>query len=206
MDRWCMIVAAMLGLATVAQATERSLPMRLDPELLPVRDDSDRPSLKLTLYEVIVDKAQGKSSRGAVRHRQAGTPALPLDGYAAVCFETDTDGYVTLWESSATDGGATLLLPNDLSVRDVPGSDRAHPVRAGEETCVGDGEWAFRVDGPAGSRHIYAHWTASRENAVPANAYATLGRNAGGERVQRVLRTGYKAELRYQVVVTGDRP
>lgn len=201
--RW--VLAAMLVVSTLAQATERNTPVRLEPDPAPVKGQAIEPGLKLTLHEVSVDVPTGRAVRGAPLQRQADGPELPLNSFAAVCFEADTDGYVTLWESSMSDAGSTLLLPNDLSVRDNPLNDRAHPVKAGQATCVGEGAWAFRVDGPAGSRHIYAHWTATREDAVPVDAYAMLGRDQGGQRAQQVWRSGYQAELRYRVVDAGGR-
>lgn len=151
-----------LGIASAACAAAESEPAsgrgRVEPRDIVLNDEV---SLALTMERLAVRDSARKS----------------LDGFrpgdlVLVCFTASEDGFVTVWHQSL-EAQETLIYPN---ARSHPDNERAEPVVAGREYCIGDGSENFglQVEASQKPQQVYVHWTRTLDQAVKRDARMSL--------------------------------
>ncbi|MBP2230030.1 hypothetical protein J2847_003333 [Azospirillum agricola] len=88
---------------------------------------------------------------------QVPSPTLREGSTIELCFSTDTDGYVSMW-NIGTSGRVSRIYPYNQG-------DRPAQVKAGSRACAGDGNAShqIKVSGPYGMEDTYLVWTRTAE-------------------------------------------
>lgn len=108
---------------------------------------------------------------------RAAPTRLAIGHDVAVCFETTTDGFATLWSIDSR-GGFDLIYPNKYS---HPPKTRAAPVKAGTRTCIGEDEkFRLTIGRPAGPSRVYLHWTRTEDEQLGPDDYPVIGKDTRG--------------------------
>ena len=145
--------------------------------------------------------------------RADGVPRLPAGSPVDLCFESSTDGYVSLWSHDADGGTPVRILPNEYA--DATNDERGVAVQAGTRRCFSDlleGQGvSLRVQPPYGVAEVYLHFSGTREEQIAPGDFPSIGNrtfNPGPSCDQAQSRSGARdhdapyasTTLRYEVV------
>ena len=84
--------------------------------------------------------------------------AVPVGDRVVLCFTSSADGYVTVWSHDAAGNVPARIFPNEYAAETA--DERAAPVAAGVETCIGDDDgFRLEVGRPLGDASVYLHYT-----------------------------------------------
>ena len=90
-----------------------------------------------------------------------------------LCFESSADGYVTVWSHDADGNVPARIYPNEFAAETA--DERAAPVVAGEETCIGDDDgFRLEVGRPLGEASVYLHYTRREELQFDETAFPQI--------------------------------
>ena len=140
----------------------------------------------------------------AVRRVDGSTAAVGSDesvqvGDAVVlCFRSSADGFVTVWSHDAEGNVPVRIYPNEFAAETA--EERAAPVRAGEEACIGDDDDGFRLEvgRPLGEASVYLHYTRREDQQFDDTAFPQIRATRAPD--PRPYASSY---FRYRIV---DRP
>ena len=84
--------------------------------------------------------------------------AVPVGDLVVLCFRSSADGYVTVWSHDAAGNVPVRIYPNEYAAETA--DERAAPVAARVETCIGDDDgFRLEVGRPLGDASVYLHYT-----------------------------------------------
>ena len=90
------------------------------------------------------------------------TTGVQVGDRVVLCFRASAAGYVTVWSHDAEGGVPARIYPNEFAAETA--DERAAPVGAGEETCIGDDDgFRLEVSRPLGDASVYLHFTQREE-------------------------------------------
>lgn len=108
-----------------------------------------------------------------------GEAAARLRAGASVdlCFESSTDGYVSLWSHDADNNAPVRILPNEYI--DAEDDELGFAVEAGMERCfselsAGRGI-SLTVQPPYGEAEVYLHFSEARDGQIAPGDYPSIG-------------------------------
>ena len=143
------VAAAVLPPAASAQRPPRSRSILVKP-------DNQLGQVELALHLETVGRADG--STAAVG---SGEPVRVGDR-VVLCFRSSAAGFVTVWSHDADGSVPVRIYPNEFAADTA--DDRAAPVRAREEACIGDDDgFRLEVGRPLGEASVYLHFTRREE-------------------------------------------
>ena len=90
-----------------------------------------------------------------------------------LCFRSSADGYVTVWSHDAEGNVPARIYPNEFAAETA--DERAAPVAAGEESCIGDDDgFRLEVGRPLGDASVYLHYTRREELQFDETAFPQI--------------------------------
>ena len=98
---------------------------------------------------------------------------VQVGDHVVLCFRATADGYVTVWSHDADGNVPARIYPNEFAAETA--DERAAPVAAGEETCIGDDDgFRLQVGRPLGAASVYLHYTRREELQFDETAFPTI--------------------------------
>lgn len=98
---------------------------------------------------------------------------VQVGDHVVLCFESTADGYVTVWSHDADGNVPARIYPNEFAAETA--DERAAPVEAGEETCIGDDDgFRLEVGRPLGAASVYLHYTRREELQFDETAFPQI--------------------------------
>ena len=98
---------------------------------------------------------------------------VQVGDHVVLCFRSSADGYVTLWSHDAEGSVPARIYPNEFAIETA--DERAAPVVAGEETCIGDDDgFRLEVGPPLGHASVYLHYTWSEKLQFDDTAFPQI--------------------------------
>ena len=120
--------------------------------------------------------------------------AVQVGDRVVLCFRSSADGYVTVWSHDAVGNVPARIYPNEFVAETA--DERAAPVAAGEETCIGDDDgFRLEVGRPLGEASVYLHYTRREELQFDETAFPQIRATRAPD--PRPYASSY---LRYRVV------
>ena len=90
-----------------------------------------------------------------------------------LCFRSSAAGFVTVWSHDADGNVPVRIYPNEFAADTA--DDRAAPVRAREEACIGDDDgFRLEVGRPLGEASVYLHFTRREELQFDETAFPQI--------------------------------
>ena len=130
---------------------------------------------------------------GATADVGSGDP-VQVGDHVVLCFRSSADGYVTVWSQDAAGNVPARIYPNEFVAETA--DERAAPVAAGEETCIGDDDgFRLQVGRPLGQASVYLHYTRREELQFDETAFPQIRATRAPDR--RPYASSY---LQYRVV------
>ena len=106
-----------------------------------------------------------------------GVPQLRVGSKVDLCFESSTDGYVSLWSHDAENNAPGRFLPNDYI--DAADDELGIAVHAGMRRCFSELSEglgiSLRVQPPHGEAEIYLHYSAARHGQIGPGDFPSIG-------------------------------
>ena len=156
-----------------------------------VKPDNQLGQVELALNLETVRRADG--STAAVG---SGEPVRVGDS-VVLCFRTSAAGFVTVWSHDAEGNVPVRIYPNEFAADTA--DERAAPVRAREEACIGDDDgFRLEVGRPLGAASVYLHFTRREDLQFDETAFPQIRATRAAD--PRPYASSY---LEYRVV---DRP
>ena len=157
-----------------------------------VKPDNRLGEVELALQLETVRRADG--STAAVG---SGEPVRVGDR-VVLCFRSSAAGFVTVWSHDAEGNVPVRIYPNEFAADTA--DERAAPVRAREETCIGGDDDGFRLEvgRPLGAASVYLHFTRREDMQFDETAFPQIRATRAPD--PRPYASSY---LQYRVV---DRP
>ena len=120
--------------------------------------------------------------------------AVRVGDRVVLCFRSSADGYVTVWSHDAEGGVPARIYPNEFV--EETADERAAPVAAGEQNCIGDDDgFRLEVGRPLGEASVYLHYTRQEELQFDETAFPQIRATRAPDR--RPYASSY---LQYRVV------
>ncbi len=114
-----------------------------------------------------------------------------------LCFRSSAEGFVTVWSHDAEGNVPVRIYPNEFAAETA--DERAAPVRAGEEACIGDDDgFRLEVGRPPGEASVYLHYTRREDQQFDETAFPQVRATRAPD-----PRPYASSHLRYRIV---DRP
>ena len=99
--------------------------------------------------------------------------AVQVGDRVVLCFRSSAEGYVTVWSHDAAGNVPARIYPNEFVAETA--NERAAPVAAGEETCIGDDDgFRLEVGRPLGAASVYLHYTRREELQFDETAFPQI--------------------------------
>ena len=99
--------------------------------------------------------------------------AVQVGDAVVLCFRSSAAGFVTVWSHDAEGGVPVRIYPNEFAA-DTAG-DRAVPVRARQEACIGDDDgFRLEVGRPLGEASVYLHYTRREDQQFDETAFPQI--------------------------------
>ena len=160
-------VAAAVALQAAAwpASAEAQRPQRT--RSIQVKPDNRFGEVSLELHLEAVGRA-GRSTASV----GSGDP-VQVGDHVVLCFRATADGYVTVWSHDADGNVPARIYPNEFAAETA--DERAAPVAAGEETCIGDDDgFRLEVGRPLGAASVYLHYTRREELQFDETAFPQI--------------------------------
>lgn len=175
------VLAAMWPALSHAQKPERTRSIRVKP-------DNAYGGVELDLSLESVRRA------GGLRAKVAADAEVAVGDRVVLCFRSSADGYVTVWSHDAAGNVPARIYPNEFVAETA--AERAVPVTAGEETCIGDDDgFRLEVGRPLGQASVYLHYTRQEDLQFDETAFPQIRATRAPD--PRPYASSY---LRYRVV------
>ena len=104
-------------------------------------------------------------------------PRLRAGSHVDLCFESSTDGYVSLWSHDAGGGAPVRILPNEYI--DAADDELGIAVQAGSRQCFSDRleghNVSLRVQPPYGGAEVYLHYSGARDGQIAPGDFPSIG-------------------------------
>jgi len=104
-------------------------------------------------------------------------PQLSAGSPVDLCFESSTDGYVSLWSHNAGGGAPVRILPNEYI--DAADDELGIAVQAGSRQCFSDlmegQNVSLQVQPPYGGAEVYLHYSGAREGQIAPGDFPSIG-------------------------------
>ena len=186
----CYRVAATLGVAALTAAWPAAghaqTPERI--RSVGVKPDNRFGGVELDL------RLERMRRPGGVRAEVEMDAELAVGGRVVLCFRSSADGYVTIWSHDAGGNVPARIYPNEFAAETA--AERAVPVTAGEETCLGDDDgFRLEVRRPLGEASVYLHYTRREDLQFDETAFPRIRATRAPD-----LRPYASSRLRYRVV------
>ena len=99
--------------------------------------------------------------------------AVEVGDAVVLCFRSSAAGFVTVWSHDAEGGVPVRIYPNEFAAETA--DDRAAPVRAREEACIGDDDgFRLEVGRPLGEASVYLHYTRREDQQFDETAFPQI--------------------------------
>ncbi len=187
----CVAVAVGAAVAAVAWPAPAGAQKPPRSRSIQVKPDNRLGAVDLELHLETVRRADGSTAGVG-----SGDPVRVGDS-VVLCFRASADGFITVWSHDAAGNVPARIYPNEFAAETA--DDRAAPVRAGEEACIGDDDgFRLEVGRPLGEASVYLHFTRREEQQFDDTAFPQIRATRAPDR--RPYASSY---LQYRVV---DRP
>ena len=91
-----------------------------------------------------------------------------------LCFRSSAAGFVTVWSHDAEGNVPVRIYPNEFAADTA--DERAAPVRARQEACIGDDDGLrLEVGRPLGEASVYLHFTRREDPQFDETAFPQIG-------------------------------
>ena len=175
------VLAGAWPIAAQAQQPQRTRSIQVKP-------DNRFGEVSLELHLVAARRVDGAAATVA-----SGDPVQVGDS-VVLCFRASADGYVTVWSHDAAGNVPARIYPNEFAADTA--DERAAPVTAGAETCIGDDDgFRLEVGRPLGEASVYLHYTRREDLQFDETAFPQIRATRAPDR--RPYASSY---LRYRVV------
>ena len=132
-----------------------------------VKPDNQFGQVELALQLETVRRADGSTAGVG-----SGEPVRVGDS-VVLCFRSSATGFVTVWSHDAEGGVPVRIYPNEFAAETA--AERAAPVRAREEACIGDDDgFRLEVGRPLGAASVYLHFTRREDLQFDETAFPQI--------------------------------